>query len=66
MHNNKLKGIINPPSNVKQILNILDEMNDHTDKLLNKITSIFHPGKTNSAKASKLSNPNENTKETIR
>ena len=65
MHN-KLKGIINLPSNVQQILNILDKMNYHTGKLLNQITSLFHPGKTNSAKASKLSNPNENTKETIR
>ena len=49
MHN-KLKGIINLPSNVQQILNILDKMNYHTDKLLNEITSLFHPGKTNSAK----------------
>jgi hypothetical protein len=64
MHN-KLKGIINLPSNVQQILNTLDKMKYHTNNLINEIVSLF-PGKTNLAKASKLSNPYENTKKPIR
>jgi hypothetical protein len=64
MHNN-LNGIINLPINVQQILNTLVKMEKHTNKLLNEIVSLF-PGKTNLAKASKLSNPYENNKKPIR
>jgi hypothetical protein len=64
---NRIKNSYNQvPNNVPIILNILDEMNDHTANLRNKIVSLFHMSKTNSHTASKLSNPKEKDNEIIR
>ena len=68
--NNKPNKIINSdnqiPRNVVKILSILDEMNDHNANLRNRITSLFHNLKTNSATASKLNSSINKYNSTIR
>jgi hypothetical protein len=68
--NNKPNKITNSnnqiPGNIIKILSILDEMNDHNANLRNKISSLFHNLKTNSASASKLNSSRDKDNNSIR
>jgi hypothetical protein len=68
--NNKPNKITNSnnqiPGNIIKILRILDEMNDHNANLRNKISSLFHNLKTNSASASKLNSSRDKDNNSIR